>query len=226
MCMFVIETDFPNLRGPRHALYFYVAEHRGSVRGFTLESPKFTAVLLCSCLRPIDLCHSCALPCSPTLCGGLGRTSKSRPKTLCSHCFAGIRIWSFVSLGFQATDLLQSPQVRVERTAEAGFYSLCGCRLHTAHWRRRELSPKEERPFQQPAHLLLTRGHLHSVSRQHCHIHSGRPLQRPARSICYVLHQITAASALTLMGGHIQYVAATGHSCKQCQPQQSTRIPV
>lgn len=37
---------FTPFKGPRHALYFYAAEHRISVKGFTLESPKFTAVLL------------------------------------------------------------------------------------------------------------------------------------------------------------------------------------
>lgn len=37
---------FTPLRSLRHALYFYAAEHRISVKGFTLGSPKFTAVLL------------------------------------------------------------------------------------------------------------------------------------------------------------------------------------
>lgn len=37
---------FTPLEGLRHALYFYAAEHRISVKAFTLGSPKFTAVLL------------------------------------------------------------------------------------------------------------------------------------------------------------------------------------
>lgn len=151
--------------------------------------------------------RSLSVLCSGTLCGGSGGTSKSEPKTLCST-FRGAQKVEFCILMFPCRQLATKPSLFKENrglSAPDFTHKLAvllvpaRCALEPSR-----ALPKEGQPFQQHSHLLVTRGHCHSVSCQYCNIHIGWPTQCPDRSICYVLHQITVPSTLTLMGRHIR----------------------
>lgn len=77
-------------------MYFYVAELRIIVKGFPLESPKFTAVLLAPA-------YVSSISFSPVQSPALELSTEAREEPSkvnrrhCAQRFAGLRKWSFVA---------------------------------------------------------------------------------------------------------------------------------